>query len=596
MRLRPAGLVLIALLLATAAAAPDEGWVIERFDSRLEIQADGSLIAREAIDVDFLQLTDRRGIFRDFDYLFLYNEEFNRQYGISLIGVTDADGRRQQVETSTTGEDDNQWRFRIGDPDRRVSGKQKYRIDYRITHALNGFPTHDELFWNVTSVWPVPMIRANVVVTAPAQSVQRVECFQGPKGSTERCASRFTPAEATFTATRPLGAGEQLTIVTGLRKGVVPDPKPLLVARPRGIDRFFDATPASLSLGAAVLLGTIGGIGALWWRLGRDRRFVSLHYLSQDTKEERLPLFKSDAIVVEFEPPDKIRPAQMGLLVDESADTLDVTATIVDLAVRGYLSITELAKTGWFGKTDWQIDQKKDAGPELLEYERIVLNGLFGSTRSRKLSDLKNQFYSDLARAKKSLYSDAVERGWFPNNPNTARGLWRFLGVLVIAAGVALTIWLGRTSGAGLVGLPVIFGGLVLVVIAGAMPRRTAKGREAMRRTLGFARYIRTGEARQQQFAERAHIFTAYLPYAIVFKCTYQWAQAFKDIDVQAATAGWYTGQSSFNPASFSSNLGSFSSSISSAIASTPGGSGSSGFSGGGSSGGGGGGGGGGSW
>lgn len=584
------------LLLATAVAARDEGWVIERFESRLEIQPDGSILAREAIDADFLQLKDRRGIFRDIAYLFFYNEEFTRQYGITLVGVTDADGRRHQVHTSTTGEADDHWRFRIGDPDRTVAGRQTYRIEYRITHALNGFPDHDELYWNVTGRWPVRLNRATVVVTAPAQAIQKVECFQGPKGSTERCAARFTPAEATFTATRPLPEGEEMTIVTGLRKGAVPDPKPMLVAAPRGILRFFDRTPANLSLGGAVLLATLGGIGTLWWRFGRDRRFVSLHYLAQDHKEERLPLFRSDPIVVEFEPPDKIRPAQMGLLVDESADTLDVTATIVDLAVRGYLSITELPKKGWFGKTDWQLDRRKDAGPELLEYERIVFDGLFDSTRSRKLSDLKNQFHSDLARAKQALYADAVQRAWFPRNPNTVRAIWRVLGVLTIGAGVALTIWLGRTSGAGLVGVPVIFGGLVLVVLARAMPRRSAKGREAMRRTLGFARYIRTAETAQQQFAERARIFTAYLPYAIVFKCTYQWAQAFKDIDVQAATAGWYAGTSTFNPTSFSSNLGSFSSSVSSAIASTPGGSGSSGFGGGGSSGGGGGGGGGGSW
>jgi uncharacterized membrane protein len=117
-----------------------------------------------------------------------------------------------------------------------------------------------------------------------------------------------------------------------------------------------------------------------------------------------------------------------------------------------------------------------------------------------------------------------------------------------------------------------------------------------MRRTLGFARYIKTGETAQQQFAERAKIFAAYLPYAVVFKCTHLWAERFKDIDMQAATAGWYVGTTNFNAMTFSSNLGSFSSSISSAIASTPSASGSSGFSGGGSSGGGGGGGGGGSW
>jgi uncharacterized membrane protein len=116
-----------------------------------------------------------------------------------------------------------------------------------------------------------------------------------------------------------------------------------------------------------------------------------------------------------------------------------------------------------------------------------------------------------------------------------------------------------------------------------------------MHRALGFAKYIRTGEVRQQAFAERAGIFTAYLPYAVAFKCVDRWANAFKDIDVQQATAAFYSGRSTFSSGDFSSSLGTFSSSISQSLASTPGGSGGSGSSGG-SSGGGGGGGGGGSW
>jgi len=587
--------VSLGLLLTASVAARDDGWVIDRFDARLDIQRDGSVLVHEAIDVDFQALTDRHGIYRDIRHRFLYDENFNREYGIALTRVTNAAGRPWGLATLSE-ESGSVWRFRIGDANTIVRGKQNYRLEYRITGSLNGFPDHDELYWNPTGQWPVDVIAASVTVTAPDDAIQRVACFQGPVGSHEPCASRSTAKEATFAATRPLPVDEQLTIVTGLRKGVFPTPAPILVAKPRDITRFFDWTPRNLTFGGLLLAGVIGGLGALWWRVGRDRRFASLHYLSGDTKEERAPIFRSDPIVVEFEPPEGIRPGQMGLIVDESADTLDITATIVDLAVRGYLSITELEKKGWFGKTDWLIEQKKPQGPELQEYERIVLDGLFKGRTSCKLSDLRATFHSDLAKAKSALYKDAVQRGWFPRNPNTIRMWFRFLGVLIFISGIAFTVSWGRSSGAGLIGLPIVFGGVLLAILARAMPRRSAKGRETMRRTLGFARYIRTGETKQQQFAERAKIFAAYLPYAVVFKCTHLWAERFKDIDMQAATAGWYVGTTNFNAMSFSSNLGSFSSSMSSAIGATPGGSGGSGFGGGGSSGGGGGGGGGGSW
>ena len=594
---RPAYLFTLLLALFLALFRPslleaDEGWVIERLEFRLDIGRDGRVLASEALDVDFRGLS-RHGIFRDLRYLVEYDAMHNREYAINLIGVTAADGRRHQVEIETDG---SLRRFRIGDPDQTISGKETYRITYRVDGALNGFADHDELYWNATGTWPVGIRSARVIVGAPRDAIERVECFQGHSGSTERCDASFTADEATFAATRPLAEGEQMTIVAGLRKGAVVDPRPILVMRPRDITRFFDRTPGLLTATFAGLLAMVGGVAGLWWRWGRDRRYVSVHGSSQDGREERAPLLGADPIGVEFEPPNGMRPAQMGLLFDERADTLDVTATIVDLAVRGYLKITELPDEGWFSRTDWELERLKPPDSSLLEYERVVLQGLFDSTTTRKISGLKNKFYDDLALAKKALYGDAVARGWFPHNPNTVRTITRLAGFAGVAAGVALTVFLGRRWGAGLLALPIIVGGFAVAVLARAMPRRTAAGREAMRRALGFAKYIRTAEVRQQAFAERANIFTSYLPYAVALKCVDRWASAFKDIDVQTATAAWYAGSSSFDPSGFSSTLGNFSSSISKTIASTPGGSGGSGFSGGGSSGGGGGGGGGGSW
>ncbi len=595
-------LALIATLFVSAAPAPsaaqDTGWVIERFESRYVIQPDGRVVVTEAIDVDFRFLS-RRGIFRDIDDLFAYDEENIRQYAIGTPAVSDAAGQPWRVRVEREG---SATRFRIGDPDVTISGRQAYRIQYDIGGALNGFPDHDELYWNATGVWPVPIQKTIIRVAGPPGAIERVDCFQGPLGATEPCGATFTPDEAVFTATRTLGPGEQMSIVTGLKKGAVAEPVPILVARPRqvfgGGRSMFEATPTNMTLSIAGLVAAIGGSIALWWRVGRDRRYISMRHLTGSTseKEERVPLFGDRPLGVEFEPPDRIRPGQMGLLVDERADTLDVTATIIDLAVRGYLRITELEKMWFLGKKDWQLDKLKDADDKLLDYERTVLSGLFNGRDAKKLSDLKEKFYKHLSKAKEELYRDAVDRGWFLRNPSSVRQASRLTGIIIAVAGVAITIAAGQTWGAGLVALPVVIFGVLLVGVAGAMPRRTSKGREVLQRALGFEKYIRTAEVRQQDYAERANIFTAYLPYAIAFRCVEKWANAFKDIDLQAATAGWYVGTGPFGVGDFSSNLGSFSSSVGTALASSPGGSGGSGFSGGGSSGGGGGGGGGGSW
>jgi hypothetical protein len=583
------------LALALAPVAPllaDAGWRIERFDATYVIHADGIVAVDEAIDVDFRTLS-KHGIYRDIVARQSFDDTRLRIYDLALIGVTDAGGRRRRASAADDGP---RRRFKIGDPDRTVSGRQSYRIAYTIGGALNAFADHDEFYWNTTGdAWPVAIDRASVRVRAPAGAIGQVDCFQGFGGATERCTSRATADEATFIATRPLAPHEQITVVVSIAKGAVAGVGPRLADKPHDVLHFFERPPAVVAATLGGLLVALNGVGALWWWVGRDRRYIALQHSSLDRAEERVPLLGARPVAVEFAPPDHLRPAQLGLLVDERADTLDVTATIVDLAVRGYLTIEELDKSSWFSRQDWQLTRVKDGGPELLGYERIVLAGLFPSGDTTRLSALKNKFHGDLARAKKALYADAMTRRWFAGNPSLVRTISVVGGIAAIAAGAWLVVYLGTRWGAGLLGLPILAGGAFCVVMARAMPRRTAGGLEVVQRALGFARYLRTAETAQQAFAERANIFTEYLPYAIAFKCVDKWARAFAGLDMQAATGGWYVGGPDFNPAHFSSSLGHFSHSVSSTLASTPGGSGHSGF-GGGSSGGGGGGGGGGSW
>jgi uncharacterized membrane protein len=129
------------------------------------------------------------------------------------------------------------------------------------------------------------------------------------------------------------------------------------------------------------------------------------------------------------------------------------------------------------------------------------------------------------------------------------------------------------------------------------MPRRTAKGTGVLVRTLGFKRFIDESERDRAQFAEKQHLFTEYLPYAVVFGATEQWAKAFAGLDGELPDqSSWYVSNHPFTFVAFSHSMDGFTTTSAGTIASTPSGSGSSGFGGGGFSGGGGGGGGGGSW
>ena len=198
-----------------------------------------------------------------------------------------------------------------------------------------------------------------------------------------------------------------MTIVTFLAKGAVTSPTPKLVQKPRELSDFFDRTPALVWTAYGECTLALGLLAALVWRVGRDRHYVSMHYLTNDTTEERLPLFKGDPIVVEFEPPEKIRPAQMGLLVDERADTLDVTATIIDLAVRGYLKITELPEAA--GSATWTGSSTSSSRP-MPRSSTTSASSSRTLCRGHKDDDdvvARTSFTTISTQAKNALYADA---------------------------------------------------------------------------------------------------------------------------------------------------------------------------------------------
>lgn len=599
-----AALVALLPLATPGPATADEPWTIRFFGARYEIQDDGAVLVTEDILVDFGTL-ERHGIFRDIPVQYSYDSQYNRVTTITAVRVDDGSAPRP-FEPISMGPN---LRIKISDPDRLVSGEQRYRIQYTVGGGLNPFPDHDELYWNVTgNGWPVPIEAAQATVTVPREAIERIACYEGAAGSNLACRSSLeSPAAATFSATSRLPAGAGLTIVVGLKKGAIQVPPLVLV--PAGSDPWADASgflglrPIPIALAGLMALTFLAVLARLWWVAGRDRWFGNMFYAVDDPPEETKPLFAHETIVVEYEPPEvakgrRLRPAEVGLLLDERADTLDVTASIIDLAVRSYLTITEKESGGVLGlfkDRDYELTRQKGADEALVPYERRLLDALFKEGDTVRLSELKNRFYKDLAEVKEDLYRSAVkDLRLFPRDPERVRLTYLIVGG-VLAGGGATAVWLlGSSVGAGVLGFPIAGAGAILFALAPSMPRRTAFGRLVYRRCLGFRRYMITAETDRQKFAERAGIFHDYLPYAIVFGCVRRWARAFESVGREPGQPSWYAGARPFAPGAFAERLSGFASSLSGAIASTPGGRGGSGF--GGSSGGGGGGGGGGSW
>jgi uncharacterized membrane protein YgcG len=591
-----------------AAAQGDSGWVITSFDTRIVVAQDGRIDVAEDIVVDFGTL-QRHGIFREIplEYALEDDPDHNRYTPVLRVAVGDGAGP-VPFDSSYDG---GYLTLKIGDPDVLVTGRQRYRIEYALEGALNPFPSHDELYWNATgNEWPVPILQANATVELPAPAIERIACYQGPEGAADPCASSRQDRTARFSS-ELLGPKEGLTVVVGIQKGAVQVGPPVLVdaedTAAEKVRNFLGVDAVATSIAAALLVAVLIGVARVWWLVGRDRWYGDTYYRSDapPLEPETKPLFAHQTVVVEYTPPEigeperRLRPAEIGVLLDERADTLDVSATIVDLAVRKYLVIREVQSGGLLGvfrSQDYELERLERTGDELLSYERKLYDALFDGRQNVKLSDLKNRFHTDLKTVKERLYTEASRRSkFFAADPERTRTYYRLVGAGVAAAGGGATWLLGQALGAGVIGFPIVLGGGALFLLAPAMPRRTGFGWEIYRRCLGFRLYMVTAETDRQKFAEDENIFHEYLPYAIVFGCVKKWAERFEQLGIEPQ-AGYYLGTRGFAPVHFAESVRDFSGSISGVMASTPGGSGGSGFGGGGFSGGGGGGGGGGSW
>jgi hypothetical protein len=308
---------------------------------------------------------------------------------------------------------------------------------------------------------------------------------------------------------------------------------------------------------------------------------------------------------VQYDPPASLTPAEAGTLMDYSADMRDITATLVDLAVRGHLRIEEKddpTLLGLSSRREYVFRRLESPNGEkpLEDHERRILNGIFeGGKAEVELSDLKNEFYRHLPFIKDSIFARLVGRGLYRSHPDNVRSNWRVgamaFGIVVFGAGSVLGARLGLTPVPFFVAA--IMSAIILLAFAQEMPARTVAGARALERVLGFEEFLeRVEKERLDRVVKTPEMFEKFLPYAMAFGVDRKWARGFQDI--YRVPPKWYVGSNatSFDLGGFSSRLADMSDRTRSVMTSAPRSSGGSGFSSGGSSGGGSGGGGGGGW
>lgn len=510
--------------------------------------------------------------------------------------------------------------------------------NYTIPHAVSNFEDSDALTLNPLGMaWGVPVERAEVTVTLPTSAeagtaVRTAECtITQYSYGTDDCYEEYADGGVyKFTADN-IQPNKEMRINAAFNKGIVTPSSKIVIIEPNIVTVYIDGreTPYTtletirvdagehtvrveehkyepftttvtvapgetaqvratrvklttwviiddvLPFALLVLLG--GGVFLLWYKRGKDPKGRGV-------------------IIHQYDPPKGMTPAELGVVHDMRFGMREVTATLIHLAIRGYIRIEQI------GKRDYTFHKLKDFREDatLFEYEQNILKGIFTrtDTKERKLSDLKNKFYTHVPGIRRALYRKTISDGYFPFNPERTRAIFvtaGILGTIVLAqAAYMLNNWLDSPWYYLLVIV-----GVEMLILGPLMPSRTKKGALAFEHIQGLKKYLTVAEQARIKFhqspeAYREH-FEELLPYAVVLKVEKEWAVHFKTLFDVEQSSSWYGMSGAIvgaTAADLANSLSSMSAAVGTSFASSP----SSGGGGGGFSGGGGGGGGGGSW
>lgn len=486
---------------------------------------------------------------------------------------------RQEFATASRTADRTEYRFTVSDVVATSDGQPlNATVTSSAGRTIVEIPTADvtapiELAYVVrgaaiatadgttTVVWPalqglsLPVTVFDAAVGVPGQ-FNMIDCAAGDPASPGACTYY---SGGTHDNPNPVfhhegsDAGDVVLVTVRFPAGVVAVNQDLREIW--SLDNAFSAHP--LPLGVALGLLLLGGL-ALWAahrRIGRD---VGIGVAPAPVGGFH-PVGPGES---EFRVVDGIRPGEVGTLADERVDPVDVTATLLDLAVRGHLRITELPRESEHAPTDWTF-ARRQGSDTLLDYERTLLDAVAPiQGEPVHVSNLAGSVGAVIGQVQSELYDEVVARGWFAQRPDATRGRWSLIGWIGLAVAVLATVLLAAFTRFGLVGLALIAIALGLLFVAQEMPARTASGTamlgglDALRATL-LTQPVETVPA-----GEGYAKLSAIVPYAIVLGGKERWLQAMVDADdddeADSTDLDWYHAANDWHLADLPPSLANF--------------------------------------
>lgn len=568
------------LVSSVSARSNVTEWYVKDFKADIVVNYDSSLDIEETIIADAGNLRGKHGIFRVLPTVY-QTQDGNFVTPVTLISITDENGNSHMYQETRSG---NTVTYKIGNPRKEVRGENTYIIKYRVDNTVRTQDAEkDELYFNLLgNFWDMEMdnFAANITFPEEINSVNsEVYLYGGSLMVPDNSAFNYNWQDANnlrVNSNRTINKREGVTVSVAFPKNIVTpfDDSDYQREMPGGFENVVEPIRGDNSGALPFKINPFGGI--IWGVLIIAGAFIFWFKYGRDPETNR-------PVIAEFEAPEGLTPIEMGsLLQEQGLNRNSVTATIINLAVNGYLKIEELKKTWIFSSKDYKLIRTIKKDDNLYKYEKFILDKLFKRGDEVKLSALKRRFAQDITGLSSKLSSDLKERGLIDKKSSTRQILMIVLGVLIMISSFGT--------------IAVLIAGFATIMFGAFMGRLTPKGAELKRQINGFKLYLNTAERYRARFYEKEGMMEQLLPYAILFGITKEWLKKMKEIYGEEYfnnySPAFMAGTLALaNFSQFESAINDISTSVSSHVSPS-----SSGMGGGGSVGGGGGGGGGGGW
>lgn len=533
------------LLSVSSAAAQGRNWRVADFKDTISIAANGTALVSEKITLVFVG--EWHGIHRTIPVEYPGAQGTNYTLFLDVMSVTDENGTKLKYDSSKSGAYRDLKIYIPGAAD----ATRVVNIDYSVRNGVRFFNGYDEFYWNVTgNDWPVPIDHASAFVTLPdnAAGGLRAQAFTGAYGSKQsEATAEVRGADVLSETTGPLPMRGGLTIDIYIPQGALKAPSALTK-----FGWFLGSNPVVF-----LPFFTLAVMFGLWHFAGRDPD-------------------PGVSVAPQYEPPKGMSPAETGTLMDDTIHPRDITSTIVDLAVRGYIRIEEKVDTFLvFHHKDYLFTLLKPAeqwGGDLTPHERVMLENIFLSGTGTRLSDLKNRFYTVIPVVRQDIMSALKKKGIYTLDPESANGYSIVAAVVIalIVVGVQVLGWMNLFYSVPLLVGSALVSALIWWLFARQMTAKTVSGARTHVAVLGFQEFMNRVDADRIKRMP-PDTFEKFLPYAMALGVEHHWAQAFDGIIKDPPS--WYVspnGYTGFSPLFFSSSMHSMASDMHQVFTSAP--------------------------